>query len=81
MKRGEVWWAELEGDAGFRPVVILTPDERLVRRQAITIAEVTRVVRSIPSEVVLSKSDGMPAESVINTDNLHTLRYSLGIGE
>ncbi len=73
MKRGEVWWAELAGDAGFRPVVIVSQTAGLERRRNVTIAEVTRVVRSLPSEVPLSPADGVPASCVINTDNLHTI--------
>lgn len=68
-----MWWAELSGDAGFRPVVIVSDAEALQRRRNVTIAEVTRVVRSIPCEVPLSSSEGMPVDSVINTDNLHTI--------
>ena len=73
MKRGDVWWAELDGDAGFRPVAIVSRTDALERRRNLTIAEVTRVVRGIPSEVPLSKSDGMPADCVINADNLHMI--------
>ena len=73
MTRGEVWWAELAGDAGYRPVVVVSRAEGLDRRHNVTIAEVTRVVRSLPCEVPLSKADGMPVDCVINTDNLHTL--------
>jgi mRNA-degrading endonuclease toxin of MazEF toxin-antitoxin module len=29
MTRGEIWWAELAGDAGFRPVVIVSRAEGL----------------------------------------------------
>jgi len=71
--RGEVWWAELAGDAGYRPVAIVSRAEGLDQRHNVTIAEVTRVVRSLPCEVPLSVADGMPAECVINTDNLHTI--------
>ena len=73
MKRGEVWWAELMGDAGFRPVVIVSRTAGLDRRRNVTVAEVTRVVRSLPSEVPLSTAEGMPADCVINADNLHTI--------
>jgi len=48
LTRGEIWWAELAGDAGFRPVVIVSASEALERRRNLTIAEVTRVVRSLP---------------------------------
>ena len=73
MTRGEVWWGELAGDAGFRPVVIVSRAEGLPNRQNVTIAEVTRVVRSLPCEVPLTPADGMPASCVVNTDNLHTI--------
>lgn len=73
MTRGEVWWAELAGTAGFRPVVIVSRSEDLDRRGNVTVAEITRVVRSLPCEVSLSTSDGMPADCVINTDNIHTI--------
>ena len=73
MRRGEIWWAELAGDAGYRPIAIVLRSEGLDRRYSVTIAEVTRAVRSLPSEVSLSKIQGMPTECVINTDNLHTI--------
>ncbi|MBN1341638.1 MAG: type II toxin-antitoxin system PemK/MazF family toxin [Phycisphaerae bacterium] len=73
MTRGEVWWAELAGDASFRPVVIVSEPVALQRRANVTIAEVTRAVRSLPCEVPLSQAEGMPADCVINTDNLHTI--------
>jgi len=71
--RGEIWWAELPGDAGYRPVAIVSRAEGINQRRYVTVAEVTRVVRSLPCEVPLFKSDGMPADCVINTDNLHTI--------
>ena len=73
MKRGEVWWAELAGDAGFRPVAVVSRSDGLERRSNVTIAEVTRVVRSLPCEVPVSVSEGMPSACVINADNLHTI--------
>ncbi len=73
MIRGEAWWAELAEDAGFRPVVIVSRAEGLQRRRNVTIAEVTRVARSLPCEVPLSSKDGMPVSCVANTDNLHTI--------
>jgi mRNA interferase MazF len=71
--RGEIWWAELAGDAGYRPVAIVSRSDGLDQRRNVTIAEVTRVVRSLPCEVPLSRSEGMPADCVVNTDNLHTI--------
>jgi len=62
MSRGEVWWAELAGDLGFRPVAIVSRQEALVRRRNVTIAEVTRTIRSLPSQVPLGIDDGMPTQ-------------------
>lgn len=76
MWRGECWWAELGGDAGFRPVVIVSRSDAVATRRNVTIAEVTRVVRHIPAEVPLSRAEGMPVDCVVNTDNLHTIPKS-----
>ena len=71
--RGEVWWAELAGDAGFRPVAVVSRSAGLDRRANVTVAEVTRVVRDLPCEVPLHVADGKPVDCVVNTDNLHTI--------
>ena len=73
MRRGEIWWAELAGDAGFRPVAIVSRSEGLEQRANVIVAEVTRVVRELACEVPLNVADGMPVDCVINTDNLHTI--------
>lgn len=73
MKRGEIWRAELAEDAGFRPIAIVSRTPAMERRLNITIAEVTRTIRSSPNEVPLSIADGMPTTCVINTDSLHTI--------
>ena len=73
MIRGEIWWAELEGDAGFRPVVIVSRADSIARRRNITVAEITRVVRHFAAEVPLTTGEGMPIDCVINADNLHTV--------
>jgi mRNA-degrading endonuclease toxin of MazEF toxin-antitoxin module len=54
VNRGEVWWAELAGDAGYRPVAIVSRASPDLRRKII-VAEVTTVIRSLPSEVPLSQ--------------------------
>ena len=72
MQRAEIWWGELEGDAGFRPVAIVSRSDALAIRPNAIIAEITRVVRGTPAEVPLSTGDGMPSNCVISADNLHT---------
>ncbi len=73
MTKGEVWWAALPPPAGRRPVVLVSRDSAYAVRSSVTVAEVSRTIRGIPSEVPLTKRDGLPQRCVINTDNLVTI--------
>ncbi len=77
MRRGEVWWAKLPEPAGRRPVVLLSRDAAYKVRTSVTAALVTRTIRNIPSEVLLSKEDGLPAECVVNLDDIITVPKAL----
>ena len=77
MRRGEVWWARLALPAGRRPVVLVSRDAAYRIRRSVTVAEVSTVIRAIPSEVSLGTRDGMPRPCVINTDNLVTIPRTL----
>ena len=39
----------------------------------VTIAPITSTIRDIPSEVFLSKADGMPRDCAVNCDHLQTV--------
>lgn len=73
MKRGEIWWAILELPVGRRPVVLLSRDVAYAIRTNVTVAEVTRTIRALRSEVALGKRDGLPQTCVVNTDNVATI--------
>jgi mRNA interferase MazF len=73
MKRGEVWWANLPKPVGRRPVVLLSRNAAYAVRASVTVAPVTRTVYEIPVEVRLGPEDGMPANCVINLDNILTI--------
>jgi mRNA interferase MazF len=73
MKRGEIWWAELDPPAGRRPVLLLSRDEAYAVRELITVAPVTTRIRHIPSEVPLGVEDGLPRPCVINLDTIITI--------
>ena len=73
MKRGEIWWAEMEPPAGRRPVVLLSRDEAYSVRLLVIIAPVTTRIRNIPTEVPLTADDGMPRDCVINADIITTI--------
>jgi len=73
MRRGEIWWAELGGKAGRRPVVLLSRDVAYPVRELVTVAPVTARVRNIPVEVPLGKSEGLSRECAINLDTITTI--------
>ena len=77
MQRGEVWWADLPKPAGRRPVLLLSRDAAYQVRTSVTVAPITRKIRSIPTEVRLSKKDGMPDDCVVNLDSILTVPKSL----
>jgi mRNA interferase MazF len=76
MKRGEVWWAELEGPAGRRPVILISRDDAYLVRSLVIIAPVTTRIRGIDSEVLLGAEDGLPRKCVANLDSLSTVPKS-----
>jgi len=79
VRRGEVRWYKFRNPDKKRPVVILTRDSILEYLGEVTIAPVTSTVREIPSEVFLSKQDGLRNNCAINCDHIQTVSKS-GIG-
>ena len=73
MKRGEVRWYHFKAPDKKRPVVILTRDTILEYLGEVTVAPVTTTIRDIPSEVFLSRMDGMMRDCVINFDHIQTV--------
>jgi mRNA interferase MazF len=55
---------------GRRPVLILTRNAAIPVLKRVTTASISRVIRGIPTEVVLDEEDGMPARCAISLDNL-----------
>ncbi|OGO36698.1 MAG: hypothetical protein A2147_03445 [Chloroflexi bacterium RBG_16_57_8] len=74
MRRGEVWWAELAPPAGRRPVLLLSRNSVYTARTRLTVAPLTRTIRTIPSEVRLGAEDGMASECVADLDDILTIR-------
>jgi mRNA interferase MazF len=73
MNRGELWWARMPAPIGRRPVVLVSRASAYSARTNVTVAEVSRTVRGIPSEVPLGAADGLPRRCALNTDNLVTI--------
>ncbi len=77
MQRNEIWWADLPHPYGARPVALISRNKAIQVRNSLTVAMVTTVVRDIPVEVSLGKTDGMPKSCVINCDVLLTIPKSI----
>ncbi len=73
MKRGEIRWYKFTHPDKKRPILILTRDSILEYLGEVTIAPITSTVRNIPSEVFLSRHDGMPRECAVNCDHIQTV--------
>jgi mRNA interferase MazF len=73
MKRGEVRWYKFKTPDKKRPVLILTRDSILEYLGEVTVAPVTTTIRQVPSEVLLSRSDGMPRDCAVNCDHIQTV--------
>jgi mRNA interferase MazF len=73
MKRGEIRWYKFKAPDKKRPVLILTRDFILDYLGEVTVAPITTTVRDIPSEVFLSKQNGMKRDCAINLDHIQTI--------
>ena len=73
VKHGEIRWYKFKPPDKKRPVLILTRDSILEYLGEVTVAPVTSTIRNIPSEVYLSKNDGMPHDCAINFDHIQTV--------
>lgn len=71
MQRGEIWFAAAPG--GDRPVLVLTRDPVADRIGSVVVAALTRTRRGLVSELALTRADGIPTDSVVNFDNVHTI--------
>jgi mRNA interferase MazF len=73
MKRGEVRWYKFAKPDKNRPVVILTRTSALEFLGEVTVAPITSTIRDIPTEVLLTKEDGMSQECAVNLDHIQTV--------
>ena len=53
-----------------RPVLVLTRDDVIDRLNEIIVAPVTRTIRGLSTEVLLTEEDGMPAACAANFDHV-----------
>jgi mRNA interferase MazF len=73
VNRGDVCWYSFQAPDKRRPVLILTRDSAIGILNSVTIAPITSTIRGIPTEVILSEEDGLPATCAANFDNIQTV--------
>jgi mRNA interferase MazF len=73
MERGEIRWYRFQKPDKQRPVLIISRSSIIPYLNDITIAPLTTTIRNIPSEVIVTKSDGVPRISAINFDHIQTV--------
>ena len=70
MKRGEIRWYTFRVPDKRRPILILTRNQVIDRLNEIIVAPVTRTIRGLSTEVVLTTADGMPVTYALNLDHI-----------
>ena len=73
IRQGEIWWANLPTPAGRRPVLVLTRTDAVGHMTNVTVAPLTRTIRGIDSEIVLSPTHGVPTICAVSLDNIITI--------
>ncbi len=76
-RQGEIYWADLPGAAGRRPVLILTRTSAIPRLSNVTVAPLTRTRRGIAAEVDLDHGDGVPTACTVTLENILTIPRSV----
>jgi mRNA interferase MazF len=70
VKRGEIRWYTFRLPDKRRPVLILTRDEVIDQLNEIIVVPVTRTIRGLTTEIVLTSDDGMPVTCALNFDHV-----------
>ena len=74
MRRGEVRWYKFSKPDKKRPVLLLTRDSAYEYLGDVMIAPITTRLREIPTQVELSRDEGMPRDCAIGFDHLQTVQ-------
>ena len=74
MRRGEIRWYTFAAPNKRRPVLLLTRDSVIDSLGEVIVTPVTRTIRGIATEVVLTPDDGMPVACAANLDHVSLAR-------
>jgi mRNA interferase MazF len=70
VNRGEIRWYTFRPPDKRRPVLVLARNEVIDHLHEIIVVPVTRTIRGLSTEVLLSAEDGMPVVCALNFDHL-----------
>ena len=70
LNRGEIRWYTFRHPDKRRPVLVLTRDEVIDRLNETIVVPVTRTIRGLSTEVVLTPEEGMPVVCALNFDHV-----------
>ncbi len=70
MRRGEIRWYTFRQPDKRRPVMILTRTEILDQLNEVIVVPITRTIRGLTTEVVLTQTDGLPVTCALNFDHI-----------
>jgi mRNA interferase MazF len=70
VRRGEIRWYTFRLPDKRRPVLILTRNDVIDHLNEIIVVPVTRTIRSLTIEVILTPDDGMPVTCALNFDHI-----------
>ncbi|MBL0214639.1 MAG: type II toxin-antitoxin system PemK/MazF family toxin [Myxococcales bacterium] len=76
MRQYELWWADLPTPSGRRPVLLLSRDQAFQYLTTVIAVEITTVIRAIPQELRLGRSEGLARRSAARFDSLHSVSVS-----
>jgi mRNA interferase MazF len=73
LNRGDVHLCRFAPPDKQRPVLILTRESAIGHLSTVTVAPISSIIRSVPSEVILDVDDGMKGRCAINLHNAVTV--------
>ncbi len=76
MRRGEIRWYTFSAPDKRRPVLVLARDEVAAALNEVIVVPVTRTIRGVATEVLLSADDGMPTLCALNFDHVSLAQRS-----
>ena len=70
VQRGEIRWYTFASPDKKRPVLLLTRDSVINSLNELIVVPVTRTIRGLDTEVVLTTDDGLPVACALNFDHV-----------